>query len=81
MAKIDPKEIVKLLAEGKKDKAKLMLLEFLKSVELSEKDKGAVYAQMAEVFLSAQNDIAAKYESFLEKTAQDLKPLEKLKHE
>lgn len=76
---VNAKEIVKLLAEGKKDKAKALLVELLDSVELTNENKGQLYAQLAKLFMETQEELSAKYVRLLNEAADALKPLQDLK--
>lgn len=70
----DPKEIIELLAAGKKDKAKVKLIEFLSSVELTDEEKGKLYAQMAEIALDTQRAVMEEYKEFSKEALESLKP-------
>lgn len=71
---IDPKEIIELLAAGKKDQAKVKLIEFLNSVELTDEERGKLYAQLAEIALDTQRAVMEEYSEFSKEALESLKP-------
>lgn len=63
---MDSQKITELIKNKKLDEAKKILEDYIKNVELTDEEKGAVYVNLASIYLEASNNLNREYEKFLD---------------
>lgn len=76
MNKLDTKKLEKLLTEKKLDEAKALLEDFFHKVELTPEEKGALYVNLAKIYLEVNNRINGQYLKMLDNMLEALKKVD-----
>jgi hypothetical protein len=80
MADIDTQKLEKLMEEQKWDEARQMLEDFFAS-EMTPEEKGAIYTNMAMVYMKVMNRINEQYEQALDDALMVLKDINNTERE
>jgi hypothetical protein len=80
MSNIDNEKLEKLMEEQKWDEARQMLEDFFAS-EMTAEEKGAVYVNMAAIYMKVMNKINEQYESALDDALMVLKDINNTERE
>ncbi|MFA7244401.1 MAG: hypothetical protein WC080_03890 [Patescibacteria group bacterium] len=70
-------EIEKLLKEGKKDEAKKLITDLV-SQDMSDKERGSVYTDLALAYMEISNEINRKYLEELREISAGLKEIDQI---
>ena len=73
---MDIQKIIEVLKSGKETEAKKKLAEYLSEVQLTKRDVGHVYAEIASAYLKANNYLLGNYNAFLREVLKELKELD-----
>ncbi len=74
---MDIQKIMQLVERGKGKEAQKQLAQYLDEIQMTERDAGHVYAEIASAYLKANNYLLKNYNTFLKETVAELKALNK----